>query len=131
MTENTTPEAEAERSKSAARNAAEKRLRDAHKDEFQGYMKEEHEARGLEYKPRLSKEERARAEIERLAKEHGIALAFKVETGEDAQANVDILQANNEDREVPEGTPTIDLDADRRQRAAQARAAVSSNSSAY
>lgn len=43
----------------AARNAAEMRLRNAHRDELAEYMREEHEKRGIKYTPRLSAEERA------------------------------------------------------------------------
>lgn len=77
----------------AAYNAATTTLRNAHRDEFNGYMLAETAARGLEWQPRLSPQEKARQEIARLAKENGIALSFQVETTEDAQDNVEIRQA--------------------------------------
>lgn len=42
----------------AARRAAERRLMEAHEDEFRGYMEEEFSVRGLTYKPRLTAQER-------------------------------------------------------------------------
>jgi hypothetical protein len=50
--------------------AAEKRLRDAHTDEFNGYRTEEAAARGVEWKPKPTKAEKAKAEIERLLAEN-------------------------------------------------------------
>lgn len=77
----------------AAYNAATTTLRNNNRDEFNKYMLEETAKRGLEWQPRLSPAEKARQDIARLAKEHGISLAFQVETGEDAQDNVEIRQA--------------------------------------
>lgn len=114
--------------KAEARTAAEKALREAHADEFRALMVQEHEARGLEYKPRLSKEEKAREDILRLAKEHGIRLTFQVETAQDATANSEIGQAayaieseHGPEVALPEGTPVVDYDEDRARRVAQAR----------
>lgn len=89
MTESTNVQA----AQRAAYNAATTTLRNAHRDEFNGYMLAETAARGLEWQPRLSPQEKARQEIARLAKENGIALSFQVETTEDAQDNVEIRQA--------------------------------------
>lgn len=97
-----TTEQDIAKSKAEARTAAEKRLREAHADEMRRYMIEEHEARGLEYKPRLSKEEKAREDILRLAKENGIRLTFQVETAQDATANSEIGQAAFQSEHGPE-----------------------------
>lgn len=70
----------------AARRAAERRLIEAHEDEFRGYMEEEFSVRGLTYKPRLSAQEREEREalerklkaaqrIAKIAKTAGIDLA--------------------------------------------------------
>lgn len=77
----------------AAYNAATTTLRNNNREEFNQYMLEETAKRGLEWQPRLSPAEKARQDIARLAKEHGIAVAFQVETTEDAQDNVEIRQA--------------------------------------
>jgi hypothetical protein len=45
------------------------KLREAHREEFQRYYKESAEALGVEYKPRLSKEERAERDLDALLKE--------------------------------------------------------------
>ena len=50
------------KARSAAYAAAERRLREAHKDEFEGYKKEELETRGLTYTRRLTADERAAKE---------------------------------------------------------------------
>jgi len=81
------------KAKQQARDAAVARLREAHEDEFAGYMHEEHAKRGVTWNPRLSPEQKARKEIERLAKEFGIPLAFDVQSTEDAVANTDIQRA--------------------------------------
>ncbi len=55
----------------AAYSRASTRLRQAHRDEFDGYLAEEYAARGMVYRRRLTPEERAEAEKqERLAKAH-------------------------------------------------------------
>ena len=51
------------RAKQQARDAATRRLIETHEDEFRTLMREEHEARGVEYKPRLTAEERARQQV--------------------------------------------------------------------
>ena len=63
--------AEADKRKSAARNAAEARLREAHKAELEGYLREEYAKVGLEYSPRLTAEQKAAKEIEALVAEFG------------------------------------------------------------
>lgn len=117
------------KAKAEARTAAEKRLREAHADEMRQYMIEEHESRGLDYRPRLTKEERAREDILRLAKENGIRLTFQVDTAEDAKANTEIgraayLQEQEQESALPEGTPIVDFEDEQAQRTAQARAAI-------
>lgn len=126
-----TTEQDIAKSKAEARTAAEKALREAHADEFRALMVQEHEARGLEYKPRLSKEEKAREDILRLAKEHGIRLTFQVETAQDATANSEIGQAayaieseHGPEVTIPEGTPVVDFDEEQARRAAQAREVI-------
>lgn len=51
---------------SAARQAATTRLLDAHRDEFNTYMAEEAKSRGVEWKRKLTSEERAEKELEAL-----------------------------------------------------------------
>lgn len=53
----------------AAYTAAGRRLRDAHHDEFIRYQTEEAAARGLDWKPRETPEQRASAEFDRLITE--------------------------------------------------------------
>lgn len=48
----------------AARAAADRRLREAHPEDFESFMHAEHEARGLTWKRRSTPEERARREQE-------------------------------------------------------------------
>lgn len=55
--------------KVAARSAAARRLREAHPEEYRNLMVEEHEARGVKYTPRLTAEERASVEVQRLLRE--------------------------------------------------------------
>jgi hypothetical protein len=50
----------------AANGAALKRLKEAHTDEFNGYMAEEAKARGQEWSPRLTPEQRAEQELQDL-----------------------------------------------------------------
>lgn len=50
--------------------AADKRLREAHRDEWLGFAQQEAQARGVEYKPRPTPEEKAAAELDRLLAEH-------------------------------------------------------------
>lgn len=53
----------------AASAAAHERLRQAHREEFEGYLKEERESRGLEYVRALTAEEKLeKAKADRLAK---------------------------------------------------------------
>lgn len=58
----------------AARRAAERRLMEAHEDEFRGYMEEEFSVRGLTYKPRLTAQERE----ERDAQERKLKAAQRI-----------------------------------------------------
>lgn len=89
---NTTPD-KADVLKKAYRKAT-SRLREEERDRFEVLMQEEAAKEGVEYIPsRVLREAKAREEIARLAAQHGIPVSFKVETAEDAQRNVDILQA--------------------------------------
>lgn len=85
----------------AARNAADRRLREAYTDEWRTFMQEEHAKRGLTWNPRPSKEERealarekaqaaARERIEREARKAGIKVAFVAgeETVEEKAARI-------------------------------------------
>lgn len=56
--------------RSDARTAAMRRLRDAHPDDWNKYLAEEMGARGIEWEPRLNKEQKARREIRRLIEEN-------------------------------------------------------------
>ena len=53
----------------AAYTAASARLREAHHDEFLKYQAEEAKARGVEWKPRETPEQRASSEFDRLLTE--------------------------------------------------------------
>ena len=55
---------------SQARSAAQKRLQEAHPEEYRRYMNEEHELRGLTYRPRLNEDEKARRDIDRILAAH-------------------------------------------------------------
>lgn len=68
----------------AARNAADRRLREAHPNNWRTFMQEEFAQRGLEWTPRPSKEERERkaaeekearalARIAKIAKDNGLS----------------------------------------------------------
>lgn len=90
---NTTPD-KPEVLKRAYRKAT-SRLREEERDRFEVLMQQEAAKEGVEYIPsRVLREAKAREEIARLAAQHGIPVSFKVETTEDAQRNVAILQAN-------------------------------------
>lgn len=55
---------------SAARSAAATRLRDAHLDEYNQFVVEEATARGLEWKPRPTAEQKAAADLAALLEAH-------------------------------------------------------------
>lgn len=54
----------------AASGAASKRLKTAHSDEWDKYMVEEAKARGQEWQPKASPEQKATAEFERLLSQY-------------------------------------------------------------
>lgn len=54
----------------AASGAASKRLKEAHADEWNGYMKEEANKRGEQWKPKQSAKEKAKADFEKLLAEN-------------------------------------------------------------
>jgi hypothetical protein len=58
-----TGNAERDRLMSQAYGVAQKRLREAHKDEFNGYYAEECKARGIDWVPKKSKQEQALDQI--------------------------------------------------------------------
>lgn len=64
------PERKGNPGRTKAYSAAIKRLREAHRDEFERYLADECAARGVEYKRRLSAEEKAEKTIETLLSEH-------------------------------------------------------------
>lgn len=89
---NTTPD-KPEVLKRAYRKAT-SRLREEERDRFEVLMQQEAAKEGVEYIPsRVLREAKAREEIARLAAQHGIPVSFKVDTAEDAQRNVENLQA--------------------------------------
>jgi hypothetical protein len=53
-----------------AYSAATRRLREAHKDEFNGFMREEAKRLGVDWAPRLTPEQKAEQEFDRLLEEH-------------------------------------------------------------
>jgi len=71
----------------AAYSAAEKRLREENRDRFNALMAEEAQARGVDWKPRPTAEEKAQAELDRLLAEHpALAERLRNQTGETASA---------------------------------------------
>lgn len=62
------PEATKDQKMSAARSAAITRLREAHQQEFNSYLVDETKARGLDWSPRKTPEERAAEEMADLIK---------------------------------------------------------------
>ena len=69
--------------RNAARNAALASLQAAHRDEYEAFYKVECEKHGVEYKVRLTAEQRAeKAAAERLEKARAKAEALKAEFGE-------------------------------------------------
>lgn len=56
--------------RSAAYSAANKRLRESNPEQFKQFVGEEMKARGVDWTPRLTPAERARAEVQRLLTEH-------------------------------------------------------------
>lgn len=89
----------------AARNAADRRLREEYPQAFEAFMHEEHEARGLTWNRRPSKEERerralevkqakAKARILRDAQSAGIDVSFVTH---DAEAEQERLNAEAPD----------------------------------
>lgn len=58
-----------QKARAKAYNRAQTRLREAHADEWQTILGEEYEAVGIEYKPRLSPEQKAKVQIEALLAE--------------------------------------------------------------
>lgn len=80
--------------RNAAYSLAERRLRDAHPDEFQALLKEETEKLGLVYKPRISAAEREQQRyLERKAKAQAKIDALIEEFGEDVVSQpVEVLE---------------------------------------
>lgn len=65
--------------KSEARSAAARRLRDAHAEEYNGYLGEEMAARGIEWTPRLTDEQKAAKQVSDLLTQYpGLAATFAV-----------------------------------------------------
>ena len=60
-----------------AYTAATQRVREAHRDEFNGYMAEEAKVLGIDWQPRLSPEDRALKDVQAILDEHP-DLAVKV-----------------------------------------------------
>lgn len=71
MTESTTEKSD---NKSAlirkAYSAATAKVRDAHRDEFNAFMVEEAKALGVDWKPKPTEEEKAKAQLDALLAEH-------------------------------------------------------------
>lgn len=88
MAEQKKPETKAERTEEQVKNSlyskATTTLRERHREEFQTILAAAYKEAGLEYKRRLSPEEKARAEIERLLAEHptlGLKVVEEPQTG--------------------------------------------------
>jgi len=79
MAETTTPTEQKSKDtlQREAYSAATKRVRESHRDEFNTFMVEEMKARGLDWAPKPTAEEKAEAELQRILAEHP-GLAAKV-----------------------------------------------------
>lgn len=66
---NTTSADDKEKALSAARSAAAARLREAHREEFEGYLVDEAKQRGVEWKPRKTAKQRAEEQFQALLAE--------------------------------------------------------------
>jgi len=75
---------DAAKNRSAAYSAAEKRLREAHADEFHQYMAEECIKVGVDYVRKLTPQEKAAAQIAALVAQFGTDIIPASATGEDA-----------------------------------------------
>lgn len=71
----TTPEADDNKARSAARSAALSALRKNHAEEYNDLLAKEMEERGIDWSPRLTPEQKAKAEIARLSETFNIDLA--------------------------------------------------------
>lgn len=66
-----TPEQiEDQKARSAARSAAASRLREAHRDEYDGYLVEEMRERGVDWQPQPTPEEKAKADLEKIYEQY-------------------------------------------------------------
>lgn len=79
----------------AARNAADRRLREAHPTEFTMFMEEEHAKRGLTWKRRGTPEERAAAKAE--AQKQAVVTRIKAEA---AKAGISVFLVDDPDIEA-------------------------------
>jgi hypothetical protein len=95
--ENMTPQQVRDTALTAAYNAANGRLRDAHRDEFNSYYAEEAKKRGQEWEPKLTPEQKAQQQVTDLFAEFP-ALRERLFGGEEAEVVP-------EGEEVPEGDP--------------------------
>ena len=66
----TTKTKDDEKARAAARSTAASRLRDAHRSEYDQILQEEMSARGIDWTPRPSKEEKARQQVKNLLAEY-------------------------------------------------------------
>jgi hypothetical protein len=101
----------------AARSAADRRLREAHRDEWEALMTEEHAKRGLAWSRRATPEERAererlereakvRARIEREAEKLGMKVNFvPVETEPSQDTGEYVHPVDDEAVQEDEGQP--------------------------
>lgn len=70
-----TPEGEDNKARSAARSAALSVLRKNHAEEYNDLLAKEMDERGIDWSPRLTPEQKAKAEIQRLSEQFHIDLA--------------------------------------------------------
>lgn len=69
--QNLTPEAqENQKKRAAAYTSAQRRLKDAHPEEFRNYYQDEAAARGVTLRERLSPAEKAERDMQRIVAEH-------------------------------------------------------------
>lgn len=66
----TTSSNDEQKARAAARSAAASRLREAHRSEHDAYLADEMRKRGIDWKPKPTPEEKAKAELARILEEY-------------------------------------------------------------
>lgn len=68
--EKTSEQIDEQKARAAARSAAASRLREAHRSEHDEYLADEMQKRGIDWKPKPTPEEKAKAELEKIYSEY-------------------------------------------------------------